>query len=414
MIEETQKHKTRIFKMKDVTFNCHITQEYINDLLNEIFDYQSVIPSVGSDGKYHWLYIIINKTNGHFFIGRRSKLNYLVGLNVSRQKELQEDFQKLGPNAFLRYDLHYYNSYEEMMMNIEDMFGDDFIEYFHKQRGTCYNARSMMISSKMISTKEHGEDVSSRLELVKPVDGSKPIDTIDFTNSKKFFHHWMTRKDEAVCVPNAECLKYIENGFVFRSLQLELYKGNERLNPSIAQSVRNEKDAKIKAVKLEAAKHDLAQRMLDYFSQGWSLAKDWKSSKERLGSRREKIKLRQENNMTDVQSVPDVKSIQLSLDLEVKQPEVKQPEPKSKKIRTIVIQKDGDLKSIFLEELIDYLKRGYFVVRDTIKIKRGEYTKTLLMTSKQEYAQSAEDKISMRKIKSLQLLGYLENGWEIA
>jgi len=391
LIEETQKHKTRIFKMKDVTFNCHITQEYINDLLNEIFDYQSVIPSVGSDGKYHWLYIIINKTNGHFFIGRRSKLNYLVGLNVSRQKELQEDFQKLGPNAFLKYDLHYYNSYEEMMMAIEEMFGDDFIEYFHEQRGTCYNARSMMISSKMISTKEHDEDVSINDELVKNIEVSDSVDTIDKAYKGVFFHHWMTRNDEMVCVPNDKCSQYIKNGFVFQAHAVTLYKDDKKIRPSAYGG-----DG-------EYTRKNFAQRVLDYLAKGWTLAKDWKSAKDLAKSRRQ------------------IKN-QLSLDLDVKQTEVKQEvkaevkqlASKSRPLRTVILEKDGDRRSVFLEELMTYLKQGYFVVRDQIRVKRGAYIKTILMISKKEYAQSAEDKISMRKIKSLQLLGYLENGWEIA
>ena len=383
--------------MKDITFTCPITQEYVNDLLTECFDYQSVKPSVGSDGKYHWIYIIINKTNGRFFIGKRSKLNCLTGPNVSRQQELQEDYQKLGPNAFLRYDLSYYNSYDEMMMAVEDMFGDDFMEVFCEQLGTCYNSRSLLIS-----TKQYGEDVSSSLELVKPVEGSKPIDTIDFTNSKKFFHHWMTRKDEAVCVPNAECLKYIENGFVFRCKQIKLYKDGVKMNPTISSKRYNDENAAI----------EFAQRVLHLCARGWSLAKDWDSAISFRKSRQEK-----EKKKANAQSVPDVKPIQLSLDLEAKQPEVKQPEVKqpnlrSKNIRTIIVQKDGYLKSIFIEEVISYLRQGYVFVQDTIRIKRGEHLRAILMTSQKKYAQSDEDKLSMRKIKSLQVLAFLENGWE--
>jgi hypothetical protein len=143
--------------------------------------------------------------------------------------------------------------------------------------------------------------------------------------------------------------------------------------------------------------------VLDYLAKGWTLAKDWKSAKDLAKSRRQ------------------IKN-QLSLDLDVKQTEVKQEvkaevkqlASKSRPLRTVILEKDGDRRSVFLDELMTYLKQGYFVVRDQIRVKRGAYIKTILMISKKEYAQSAEDKISMRKIKSLQLLGYLENGWEIA
>lgn len=382
MIEETQKHKTRIFKMKDVTFNCHITQEYINDLLNEFFDYQSVTRSVGSDGKYHWIYIIINKTNGHFYIGRRSKLNYFSSLNVARQKDLQEDIQRLGSDAFLKHDLQYFNSQDEMLDVVDNQFGNDFLNFFD-ELGTCYNTRAMIAA-------ENDKDFSINDELVKNVEGFVPASTIDKAPRGVFFHHWMTRNDEMVCVPNDECLQYIKNGFVFQAHAVTLYKDGKKIRPSVYRDRKGHLS-------------DFAQRVLAYLDNGWSLAKDWKSVKSHAKSKKERDN-------------------QLSLDLETKQAQVKQEvkaevrqlEPKSRPLRTVILQKDGDRRSVFLEELKTYLKQGYFVVRDQIRVKRDEYIKTILMISKKEYAQSDEDKISMRKIKSLQLLGYLENGWEIA
>jgi hypothetical protein len=371
--------------MKDVTFTCPVTQEYVNDLLTECFDYQNVSAFKADDGKYHWIYIIINKTNGRFLIGRRSKASTLIAVNIAKQAELQADVLRFGLNAFVKFDLCYYKTYQEMMNVAANVFGDEFINVFN-ELGTCYNSKPLNVD----------EDVET-VETVKPVEASKLIDTIDFYKSKKLFHHWMTKKDEAVCVPNAECVEFIKNGFVFKCKQVKLYKDDECINPTISSKRYNDKDAYI----------ELTQKVFDYCAKGWSLAKDWESSKKRQKSRLEKKK-------ENAQSVPDVKPIQLSLDLDAKQPEVKQLEPKSRSFRNIVLEKDGDRRCFFLEEVKGYLKQGYFVVKDQIRVKKGEYIKTILMISKKEYAQSDEDKISMRKIKSLQLLGYLENGWEIA
>ena len=101
--------------MKDVTFTCPITQEYVHDLLNETFDYQNITVFKGKDEKFNWIYMIINKKNGHFFIGTRSKSNLLNSINIARHPELKADVERLGADAFSRFDLCYYQTYEEMM-----------------------------------------------------------------------------------------------------------------------------------------------------------------------------------------------------------------------------------------------------------------------------------------------------------
>ena len=82
---------------------------------SRIYKYTNLCdPFIGEDGKYHFLYKIINTCNGKYYIGIHSTDNLLDGYSGSG-KALINSIRKWGPHKFEKYVLKYCKNREDLI-----------------------------------------------------------------------------------------------------------------------------------------------------------------------------------------------------------------------------------------------------------------------------------------------------------
>ena len=82
---------------------------------SRIYEYKTLSqPFLGNNGKYNYLYKIVNKKNNKYYIGIHSTSNLLDGYSGSG-KTLQNSIRKHGSKIFEKIILNYYNNREELI-----------------------------------------------------------------------------------------------------------------------------------------------------------------------------------------------------------------------------------------------------------------------------------------------------------
>ena len=374
--------------MKDVTFTCPITQEYVHDLLNETFDYQNITVFKGKDEKYNWIYMIINKKNGHFFIGTRSKSNLLNSINIARHPELKADVERLGADAFSRFDLCYYQTYEEMMAVAADQFGDEFISVF-SELGTCYNATSIQADEAVKADEDIKADGDVKADEAVKADELSENMIISY---RRKYHHQLQKDGTQISVENSECLSFLEKGFTFLTSQVSLYQ----LTDLSLKEVSLTSTSRMKYFDHDSykkRKHDEVISLLR--SKKWSLCSPEITT--RLMSKRrqsQQLALDFDNPVHESKSNPSV--VKLSARMRSK--------------LTIFLCKDNQLEPVFFEDAKSYLAQGYYYLGDTIVLIKDDRTKYVTFKSKSQ--KPVFNEIDFAKMKSREVLYLLENGWK--
>lgn len=375
--------------MKDVAFTCPITQEYVHDLLNETFDYQNITVFKGKDEKYNWIYMIINKKNGHFFIGTRSKSNLLNSINIARHPELKADVERLGADAFSRFDLCYYQTYEEMMAVAADQFGDEFISVF-SELGTCYNAISIQADEEV----KTDEDIKAD-ETVKADEDIKADENMLSRLNRQFcgrYRHTMKKDGIYVQVPNTECLSFLQKGYKFAGTSVDIYRPTDLKRRHITIHAEKDYDG-LHHASYENRRNYTIQLLLQ---SGWLL-----SSREITEKINQKMKKKETSQ-------------QLPLDFPKPDDQSKSSKPinkSNKKSSHIVLKKDDKFEAVCIDEIQLYLAKGYvFLTRLIVLIKDDKKRHIIFKSNSKDPLLSDDD---YAKTRSMEVLNLLENGWKI-
>lgn len=363
------------FNIKDISFNCQITQEYIHDLLSETFDYQNTTAFKGKDDKYNWIYMIINKKNGHFFIGTRSKSNLLNSINISRLPELKADVETLGADTFSRFDLCYYQTYEEMMAVVADQFGDEFISVF-SELGTCYNTMSYQADEDI----KIDDDVNSIANITLPI-------------RKRGYkhHHFMKKDDTQTYVENEKCLSFLEKGFRFVAKTITIYR---MIDLSVRSMTIKDKQ-NFKGYDYDSYEKRRNHEILLLLKSGWSLSTPAIS---------EQIQRKK------------VKPGQLTLNFEKPTDKSKSSLPavrESNGLRSathFLLKKDDKLQPVFIEDVKSYLAQGYHFEAYSIVLVNGNKKRHIGFKCRSQ--NSLLSNVDYAKMRSMEVLFLLESGWE--
>lgn len=137
----------------DINFIHDEAQIFVESILNHLDD--NITPTLGDDGKYHYVYLTINKINGFFYIGKRTVSDDLEkgqGANARLKLALkhylgggikiQEAVRQYGKDSFLRFIVKFYRSSADAFKAEESLVNSIVVERYSKHLGCMYNLRT--------------------------------------------------------------------------------------------------------------------------------------------------------------------------------------------------------------------------------------------------------------------------------
>jgi hypothetical protein len=195
-------------------------------------------------------------------------------------------------------------------------------------------------------------------------------------------------------VPNDKCKILAENGFVFHSAWIQLFKDGRELKKQASQ-----------VLGIDGQRKYITDYFLKRCDDGWLLAIDDISSAKHKYLKNQL----QKQQYSEIQYPKHVQS-QLSLNLDDSKKDI------AKRTRAFffyAVKKDSDPNVLVpTEELQEYLRNGYYILKDFVHLKKEYEAKTISMISSSSWVKTDEDKIAIRKIRSREILSYLDSGWK--
>jgi len=203
----------------DINFIHDEAQIFVESIINNLDD--NITPILGDDGSYHYVYLTVNKTNGFFYIGKRSinkvaksqvysgsvegQFEYALQNYYGSGINIKKAIKKEGKSNFLRFIIKFCKSSKEGF-DLENRLADEetLKQFFHLQ--CMYNIRTGGNNPK------HLPNTNKNIGLAK----NKSI--------------WLMKNENAVKVKTTEVLKYLLDGYVPKAYFIKMYKiENQRM-----------------------------------------------------------------------------------------------------------------------------------------------------------------------------------------
>jgi hypothetical protein len=204
----------------DINFIHDEAQIFVESIINNLDD--NITPILGDDGNYHYVYLTVNKTNGFFYIGKKTvkelnskrkfkshsvevQLQYLLKMYYGSGRNIQKAIETEGKSNFLKFVIKFCKSSKEGF-DLENRLVDEetLKQFFNLQ--CMYNIQTGGIRHKipLIVNKRVGKARELSIYLIK--------------------------NENTFKVKPSEVLKYLLDGYVPKSYFIKLYKiENQRM-----------------------------------------------------------------------------------------------------------------------------------------------------------------------------------------
>lgn len=244
----------------DINFIHDEAQIFVESILNHLDD--NITPTLGDDGKYHYVYLTINKINGFFYIGKASffknihlngHLNYYYGGGVL----IQNAIKQYGKENFLRFILKFFKTSEEAFSFEEMLVDQNTLDKYSRDLKCMYN----QISGGKNAFKLHTNEIIKRrnalnLENWKTNRENKKIEI--------FFENIFLN------VPRNYLLEYLKIGYKPTLKSIVLFKDiNGCYKRKLIAFYRNEKTKKNLCEKRYF--EDKVNELIIFLEDGWSI-----------------------------------------------------------------------------------------------------------------------------------------------
>ena len=204
----------------DINFIHDEAQIFVESILNNLDD--NITPILGDDGRYHYVYLTVNKTNGFFYIGKKTvkemnrnhkiksnavevQLQYSLKMYYGSGVNIKNAIKTEGKSNFLKFVIKFCKSSKEGF-DLENRLVDEetLKQFFNLQ--CMYNIRTGGVNCKIIpeENKRIGQTLERSILLIK--------------------------NNNTIKVKPSEVLKYLLDGYVPKAWSIFLYKiENERI-----------------------------------------------------------------------------------------------------------------------------------------------------------------------------------------
>lgn len=194
----------------DINFIHDEAQIFVESILNHLDD--NITPILGDDGKYHYVYLTINKINGFFYIGK---------------KTVSDDLKKRqGVNARLKLALkHYLGSGIRIQQAISQYGENNFLRFvlkFFKSSEDAFEMEAQMVDE--ITLRKFAIDLKCMYNII--TGGNGGFDPIE--RDKRSNQLYLKKNDELCLVNHEDVLLFLNNGYLPANAYVYLYNPNHK------------------------------------------------------------------------------------------------------------------------------------------------------------------------------------------
>jgi hypothetical protein len=200
----------------DINFIHDEAQIFVESIINNLDD--NITPVLGDDGKYHYVYLTVNKANGFFYIGKitaggvnpktqrknkghtvEARLNFYLKTYYGSGLKIQKAIESEGKSNFLKFVIKFCKSSEEGF-DLENRLADEetLKQFFHIQ--CMYNIQT-------------GGNSPKYLPNTRPNIGKSHDKSI-----------WLIKNENSIKVKKSQVLKYLLDGYLPKAVKINLYK----------------------------------------------------------------------------------------------------------------------------------------------------------------------------------------------
>ena len=309
-------------------------QEFVESLI-ETYNPATVLPVVGADGKYHFIYLTYHKETYKFYLGKHTTDTLNDGYKGSGL-HFRQALKKQGSESFLHVRLLFVSTEEEAFKQEACLVTEEVIKKYREQLDVCYNLKAGGLGGSIYLSEE------SR-----------------FKQSQA--------NKEAWAIPEYKAKK-------IESLKEALTRSDVKARRKEAQT-RPEYKAKMSQAAKEAwanpeYKAKMTHALKEAFARPEVKAKMSQSQKQAWARPEHKAKMSQAAK--EAQARPEVKAkIRQSLKETFARPEIKakwiQANKEARAIKEL-ISVTGEMKKVHWEEMLPLLKEGWQLTSTEISI----------------------------------------------
>lgn len=128
----------------DINFIHDEAQIFVESIINNIDE--NITPILGNDRKYNWIYLTVNKSNGFFYIGKKSADPRSVTTSIKSYYgsgvKILDAIKKEGKNNFLKYIIRFYSTTWEAWEAEANILTDSVLHRFSEDLGCMYNLQT--------------------------------------------------------------------------------------------------------------------------------------------------------------------------------------------------------------------------------------------------------------------------------
>ena len=198
----------------DINFIHDEAQIFVESIVNNLDD--NITPTKGDDGNYHYVYLIVNKNNGFFYIGKQTvkelnckrkvkshsidhRIQVLLKYYYGGGRNIQKAIETEGKSNFLKFVIKFCKSSKEGF-DLENRLADEetLKQFFHIQ--CMYNIQTGGKHHKLLSN---------------------TCKKIGKTGEKST---WLIKNENALLVKPSEVLKYLLDGYIPKAYCFYLHK----------------------------------------------------------------------------------------------------------------------------------------------------------------------------------------------
>ena len=120
--------------------NLNPAQEFVQSLI-DTYNPATVLPVIGDDGLYHFLYLTYHKESYNFYVGKHTTKNLGDGY-IGSGKHFQRALKKHGSQSFSHARLLFISTEDEAYKKEAELVNEELIKKYREELKVCYNLQT--------------------------------------------------------------------------------------------------------------------------------------------------------------------------------------------------------------------------------------------------------------------------------
>ena len=140
-------------------------QEFVQSLI-DTYNPATVLPVIGDDGRYHFIYLTYHKESYKFYLGKHSTPNYEDGY-IGSGTHFKRALDKHGSQSFVHARLLFLLTEEEAYKQEAELVNEALIKKYREELKVCYNLKTGGLGGSVYRSQETRDKMSQSLKEAK-------------------------------------------------------------------------------------------------------------------------------------------------------------------------------------------------------------------------------------------------------